>query len=104
SAAAGSPEEACEAIRPRFTELLADQAWLPDELAAPVPGSGMGGGIGQWLLYRAEEESLSLSALGVPSCSSPRVHDLLAWGLVGLYRGEQEEEIYAREGEELRLV
>ena len=64
----------------------------------------MGGGIGQWLLYRAEDESLSLFALAVPSCSSTPVHDHLAWGLVGLYRGEQEEEIYAREGEELRLV
>src|SRR6185369_7564495 len=103
-AAAGSPEEACEAIRPRFTELLADQTWLPDELAAPVPGSGMGGGIGQWLLYRAGDESLSLFALAVPSCSSTPVHDHLAWGLVGLYRGEQDEEIYARDGDELTLV
>ena len=98
------PEDAAEAIRPRFAELLADPDWLPDELAAPVPGSGMGGGIGQWLLYRAEDESLSLFALVVPSGSSTPVHDHLAWGLVGLYRGEQDEEIYAREGEELRLV
>src|SRR5262245_39619784 len=120
-AAAPSPRDAAEAIRPRFAELLADQDWLPDELAAPVPGSGMGGGIGQWLLYRsvnerprakpggaaqtwAEDESLSLFALAVPSGSSTPVHDHLAWGLVGLYRGEQDEEIYSREGEELRLV
>jgi 3-mercaptopropionate dioxygenase len=103
-AASPSPQDAAEAIRPRFAELLADQAWLPDELAAPVPGSGMGGGIGQWLIYRAEDESLSLFALAVPSCSSTPVHDHLAWGLVGLYRGEQDEEIYAREGEELQLV
>ncbi len=103
-AAAGSPEEACDAIRPRFGELLADPGWLPDELAAPLPGSGMGGGIGQWLLYRAEDESLSLFALAVPSGSSTPVHDHLAWGLVGLYRGEQDEEIYARDGGELTLV
>jgi predicted metal-dependent enzyme (double-stranded beta helix superfamily) len=103
-AAADSPEAACDAIRPRFAELLADPTWLPDELAAPVPGSGMGGGIGQWLLYRAGDESLSLFALVVPSCSSTPVHDHLAWGLVGLYRGEQDEEIYARDGDELALV
>jgi predicted metal-dependent enzyme (double-stranded beta helix superfamily) len=103
-ATAASPEAACDAIRPRFTELLADQAWLPDELAAPVPGSGMGGGIGQWLLYRAEDESLSLFALVVPSGSSTPVHDHLAWGLVGLHRGEQDEEIYARDGDALTLV
>jgi predicted metal-dependent enzyme (double-stranded beta helix superfamily) len=64
----------------------------------------MGGGIGQWLLYRAGDESLSLFSLVVPSGSATPVHDHLAWGLVGLYRGEQDEEIYAREGEELRLV
>jgi len=94
-AAAPSPQGAAEAIRPRFAELLADQSWLPDDLAAPVPGSGMGGGIGQWLLYRAEDESLSLFALVVPSSSSTPVHDHLAWGLVGLYRGTQDEEIFA---------
>ena len=80
------------------------RAWLPDELAEAVPDSGMGGGIGQWLLYRAGDESLSLFSLVVPSGSATPVHDHLAWGLVGLYRGEQDEEIYAREGEELRLV
>ena len=103
-ATAPSAQDAAEAIRPRFAQLLADQAWLPDELAAPVPGSGMGGGIGQWLLYRAEDESLSLFALAVPSCSSTPVHDHLAWGLVGLYRGEQDEEIYSRRDGALELV
>jgi 3-mercaptopropionate dioxygenase len=103
-AAAPSPEAACDAIRPDFADLLADQTWLPNELAEAVPGSGMGGGIGQWLLYRAGDESLSLFSLVVPSGSATPVHDHLAWGLVGLYRGDQDEEIYAREGEELRLV
>jgi 3-mercaptopropionate dioxygenase len=101
---APSPQAACEAIRPGFAELLADQNWLPAQLAEAVPDSGMGGGIGQWLLYRAEDGSLSLFSLVVPSGSATPVHDHLAWGLVGLYRGEQDEEIYAREGEELRLV
>jgi predicted metal-dependent enzyme (double-stranded beta helix superfamily) len=92
------------AIRPDFAELLSDQTWLPHELAEAVPDSGMGGGIGQWLLYRAADESLSLFSLVVPSGSATPVHDHLAWGLVGLYRGEQDEEIYAREGKELRLT
>jgi len=103
-AASASPQDACEAIRPSFEALLADPTWLPDELAASLPEGGMGGGIGQWLIYRAEDESLSLFSLAVPSCSATPVHDHLAWGLVGLYRGEQDEEIYAREGGELRLV
>ncbi|HEY7603160.1 MAG TPA: hypothetical protein VH760_02775 [Gaiellaceae bacterium] len=103
-AAAESPRAACAAIRPAFEELLADPAWLPDELAAPVPGSGMGGGIGQWLLYRMEDGSLSLFSLVVPSGSETPIHDHLAWGLVGLYRGEQDEEIFARDGDELALA
>ena len=101
---AGSPQEACELIRPRFAELLADDAWLPEAYQAPVPGSGMGGGIGQWLLFRAGDGSLSLFSLVVPSCSQTPVHDHLAWGLVGLYRGAQDEEIYAPEEGSMRLA
>ena len=103
-AAAPSPEAACDAIRPRFADLLADQSWLPPELGEAVPDSGMGGGIGQWLLYRTDDGSLSLFSLVVPSGSTTPVHDHLAWGLVGLYRGEQDEEIYAHERGALRLV
>jgi predicted metal-dependent enzyme (double-stranded beta helix superfamily) len=103
-AAASSPEAACDAIRPGFAELLADPDWLPDHLGAPVPESGMGGGIGQWLLYRADDGSLSLFSLVVPPDSATPVHDHLAWGLVGLYRGTQDEEIYVHEAGELRLV
>jgi predicted metal-dependent enzyme (double-stranded beta helix superfamily) len=55
----------------------------------------MGGGIGQWLLFRAGDGSLSLFSLVVPAGAETPVHDHLAWGLVGLYRGAQEEEIYA---------
>jgi predicted metal-dependent enzyme (double-stranded beta helix superfamily) len=92
---AGSPREACDAIRPRFAELLGDQRWLPDEYAAAAPESGMGGGIGQWLLFRAGDGSLSLFSLVVPPGAETPVHDHLAWGLVGLYRGTQDEEIFA---------
>jgi predicted metal-dependent enzyme (double-stranded beta helix superfamily) len=103
-AGADSPQAACAAIRPAFETLLADPGWLPDELAAPAPGSGMGGGIGQWLLYRTDDGSLSLFSLVVPSGSETPIHDHLAWGLVGLYRGEQDEEIFARDGDALELA
>jgi len=99
-----SAEEACESIRPGFADLLADPAWLPVDYQAPVPGSGMGGGIGQWLLYRAADGSLSLFSLVVPSGSATPVHDHLAWGLVGLYRGTQDEEVYAERDGGLELV
>ena len=103
-ATAGSPADACDAIRPRFADLIADPDWLPLEYQAPAPESGMGGGIGQWLLYRADDGSLSLFSLVVPAGSETPVHDHLAWGLVGLYRGEQDEEIYVQRDGALELV
>ncbi len=99
-----SPAEACETIRPRFAQLLADSDWLPAGYQAAAPESGMGGGIGQWLLYRAEDGSLSLFSLVVPPDSETPIHDHLAWGLVGLYRGSQEEEIYGEQDAALELV
>ena len=101
---AGSPAAAIEAIRPRFAELLADPEWLPDVYQTPAPESGMGGGIGQWLLYRAGDGSLSMFSLVVPSGSATPVHDHLAWGLVGLYRGTQDEEVFAEADGRLELV
>jgi 3-mercaptopropionate dioxygenase len=99
-----SPADAVERIRPRFADLLADPDWLPDVYREPAPESGMGGGIGPWLLYRAGDGSLSLFSLVVPPGAQTPVHDHLAWGLVGLYRGTQDEEIYARDGDDLRLT
>jgi 3-mercaptopropionate dioxygenase len=103
-AGASSPEDACASIRPRFGELLTDEDWLPNEYARPAPESGMGGGIGQWLLFRAADGSLSLFSLVVPPGSATPVHDHLAWGLVGLYRGTQDEELFAAGDGRLELV
>jgi predicted metal-dependent enzyme (double-stranded beta helix superfamily) len=103
-ATAASPEAACAAIRPRFAELLADPDWLPDEYRESAPESGMGGGIGQWLLFRAGDRSLSLFSLVVPPDAQTPVHDHLAWGLVGLYQGTQDEEIYAQRNGALQLL
>ncbi len=98
-ARAGDPAEAVESLRPLFSELLAGEGWLPEEYQSPVPESGMGGGIGQWLLFRSAGRDLSLFALVVPPDAATPVHDHLAWGLVGLYRGEQEETVFARRDE-----
>ena len=56
----------------------------------------MGGGIGQYALYRAEDGSLCLFSLVVPVGAATPVHDHLAWGLVGVYRGRQDETVYRR--------
>jgi 3-mercaptopropionate dioxygenase len=102
--ASESPAEAIERIRPRFAQLLGDPDWLPERYREPAPESGMGGGIGQWLLCRDDDGSLSLFSLVIPPDAQTPVHDHLAWGLVGLYRGTQDEEIYAHGDRELRLI
>jgi 3-mercaptopropionate dioxygenase len=56
----------------------------------------MGSGIGMWLLYRAGDGGLAFSSLVVPPGMQTPVHDHLAWGLVGLYQGEQAEETFGR--------
>ena len=88
--------DALAALRPAFGALLADQTWLPDEYRQPAAESGMGGGIATWLLYRAGDGGLSLFSLVVPAGSATPVHDHLAWGLIGLYAGEQDERVYRR--------
>ena len=85
-----------EALKPAFAELLNAEGWLPDEYASPDRSSGMGGGIGQYALYRAEDGSLTLFSLVIPEGKSTPVHDHLAWGLIGVYRGRQAETIYER--------
>lgn len=110
-AAATSPQDACAAIRPSFARLLNDPEWLPAKYQESSPQrerrpgdsgrsladdreSGMGGGIGQWLLFRSGDRSLTLFSLVVPPEAQTPVHDHLAWGLVGLYRGTQDEEVF----------
>jgi len=103
-AAADSAGDACEAIEPLFTGLIADSEWLPETYQRDAPQSGMGGGIGQWLLYRAADRSLCLFSLVVPPGSMTPVHDHLAWGLIGLYRGNQDEEFYRPSAGGLELL
>jgi 3-mercaptopropionate dioxygenase len=85
-----------EALKPAFAKLLSAEGWLPGDYSRPDEKSGMGGGIGQYALYRAEDGSLCLFSLVVPAGASTPVHDHLAWGLVGLYRGRQNETVYRR--------
>lgn len=95
-AAPMSHAERVERLKPAFTALLASDGWLPAAFAEPDRTSGMGGGIGQYALFRAEDGSLCLFSLVVPSGAATPVHDHLAWGLVGVYRGRQDETIYRR--------
>lgn len=83
-------------LEPYLQELLAQERWLPGKYAQINPESGMEGGIGQWLLYRSQDRSLTVFTLVIPPGSSTPVHDHLAWGLIGLYKGNQAQTVYTR--------
>jgi 3-mercaptopropionate dioxygenase len=85
-----------EALKPAFAQLLASEGWLPEAYGSPDLSSGMGSGIGQYALYRAEDGSLTLFSLVIPAGAETPVHDHLAWGLIGVYRGRQHETVYRR--------
>jgi 3-mercaptopropionate dioxygenase len=91
-----SDAERVEALRPAIARLLATDGWLPEACAKPDAASRMGGGIGQYALYRAEDGSLCLFSLVVPVGAETPVHDHLAWGIVGVYQGAQDETVYRR--------
>src|SRR6478752_2670625 len=82
-----------EALEPAFARLLDADGWLPEALARPDETSRMGDGIGQYALYRAEDGSLCLFSLVIPAGAETPVHDHLAWGLIGVYRGGQDETV-----------
>ena len=52
-AAASSVPSALQALQPIMGDLLAEDDWLPNVYAEPCATGGMGGGIGQWLLFRS---------------------------------------------------
>jgi len=85
-----------DALKPAFAELLASDGWLPDQFASPDATSRMGGAVGQYALYRAEDGSLCLFSLVIPPGEETPIHDHLAWGLIGIYRGRQDETVYRR--------
>lgn len=85
-----------EAMKPAFAALMAADGWLPEAYGSPDYSSGMGSGIGQYALYRAEDGSLTLFSLVIPPGAETPVHDHLAWGLIGVYRGRQHETVYHR--------
>lgn len=93
----GSVTEKLAAIRPHFKQLMEDSTWLPDEFRGMPKEGGMGAGIANWLLYKDTDGGLSFTALVLPSGAVTPVHDHMAWGLVGLYVGEQDEEVFESE-------
>lgn len=72
--------------------LIAQDDWLPEELARPSPE-----GYRQYLLHCDPMERFSVvSFVWMPGQKTP-IHDHTVWGLVGVMRGEERCEEYSRE-------
>ena len=84
-------KRAIDFIHPLFAEMLSEPDWLAEEHKAPLPGK-----FAQYMVYRKEDRSLSVMAMVVPTGTTTPVHDHLAWGLVGVYEGRQQETVYRR--------
>ncbi len=79
--------------------LIARDDWLPASHAAPDPERYR-----QYLLFRDPEGRFSVvSFVWGPGQRTP-IHDHRVWGLVGVLRGAELVERYARDDEGLRLV
>ena len=72
-----------------FTRMLFED-FIPTPLTQTIPNT-----FAQYLLYRSFRPELSLMAMVVPSGIATPVHDHMAWGLVGVYQGEQKENVYS---------
>lgn len=80
------------AVRPLLAALVARDDWLPDELAQPHPEFYR-----QYLLHADPLERFSVvSFVWGPGQKTP-VHDHTVWGLIGMLRGEEIAQAYARD-------
>lgn len=97
-------KERLATARAAFERLLWTDGWLEERYQQGDPTSGMGSGIGTWLLFRSVDDRLSLFSLVVAPGQSTPVHDHLRWGLIGLYRGRQLERFYRKLDDRGRLA
>ena len=84
------PASRIDALMEPFDRLLRS-GFLPEESTSTQPGRFL-----QYLVFRPDDRAYSLMAMAVaPGVRTP-IHDHLAWGLVGVYQGEQRETVYER--------
>src|SRR3954453_1773697 len=86
-----SQDELTRRIEPVLRRLLADMSWLDPRCAEPLADRSV-----QYLLHRHPKDVYTIvSGVFPPGYSTP-VHDHTTWGLVGVWRGEEEEERFVR--------
>jgi len=94
NAALGSgakPEAIIERLRAPFAAFLKRDGWLPAPCRVPIPGKAA-----SYALLRSKDPEYVLFSMVLPVGESTKVHNHLAWGLIGLWQGRQFEVQYHR--------
>jgi predicted metal-dependent enzyme (double-stranded beta helix superfamily) len=87
----GAPEAIIEQIRAPFAKFLERDGWLPEPCRQPIPGKAA-----SYALLRSRDPEYVLFSMVLPAGESTKVHNHLAWGLIGLWQGRQSEVQYRR--------
>lgn len=88
---ASDPSSLTGSVEPRLRQLLADTSWLDPRCTFPK-----GEASAQYLLHRHPADAYTVVAVVFPVGYSTPVHDHTTWGLVGVWRGEEQEERFVR--------
>lgn len=89
--AGGDPALFIERLRAPFARFLAQDGWLPEVCKTPVPGKAA-----SYVLLRSKAPEFVLFSMVLPAHESTKIHNHLAWGLIGLAQGRQHEVQYHR--------
>ncbi len=90
-AGGGEPEVIIERIRAPFAAFLKRDGWLPELCRQPIPGKAA-----SYALLRSRDPEYVLFSMVLSAGESTKVHNHLAWGLIGLWQGRQFEVQYRR--------
>jgi predicted metal-dependent enzyme (double-stranded beta helix superfamily) len=90
-ASGSEPEALIDRLRAPFAEFLAKDGWLPASCTRPIPGKAA-----SYVLLRSRDPEFVLFSMVLPAHESTKIHNHLAWGLIGLAQGRQHEVQYRR--------
>src|SRR5690349_5988870 len=84
-------DELVRRAKPLLEQLLADMSWLDDRCSEP-----RGPGSVQYLIHQHPQDAYTVTATVFPEGYHTTIHDHTAWGLIGVWRGEEREERFVR--------
>jgi len=87
----GDPEAIIGRLRGPFAAFLKRDGWLPEPCRQAIPGKAA-----SYALLRSKDPEFVLFSMVLPAGESTKVHNHLAWGLIGLWQGRQYEIQYRR--------